>query len=155
MNVEESVEQFRKIYPGLMKEEEALSNQITLVFEKKIEEIRPIIDLMKEKHIYFFHPDLGENIRSSHGVILGRNNRNNAEIYVADGRVHFLKKVDGYNNKVLDEHAIGYPGFFQMCDLEFAIKGIEYVRNYLPTLLDKIKNKNSQRKLFLDEHNIS
>lgn len=151
MSIEESITLFNDSYPALTKEKDELIKQITSIFEKKLDEIRPIINLMKEKDLYFFHPDL-KNLSTTHGVILGRNRNNNSEIYVFNGN-HFLQKVDAHNDKVLDSASIPIRNFFRLCDLDFAINGIDHVRNYLPTLLVTLENQNTEKRTFVEKYN--
>lgn len=155
MNIEDSIKLFNETYPKLLKEDEELTKRIVSIFEKKLDEIRPIIRLMKDNHLYFFHPELSDDIKNSHGVILGRSSKNAYEIYVFGGMNVFLQKIDAYNDKVLDNAAVPFQQFFRICDLNFAIKGIEYVKNYLQDLLETFQNKNDEKRSFIEKYDHS
>lgn len=152
MNIQESINLFKQEYPALVKEGEDLNQQILSVFEKKLDEITPIISLMKEHDFYFFHPELDKEIKTTHGVILGRNLRNHSELFVFNGSQKLIIRVNSYDDKTSDGSPLSLKYFFQICDLDFAIKGINHVKNYLPELLKELKSTISTKSDFVQKY---
>lgn len=151
MNIQESLDLFKEAYPALVHEGTELDKRIVSIFENKLNEILPIVQVMKENRMFFFHPNLNNELKTSHGVIIGRNRDNNSVLYVYNGK-YFVQKVDAYNDKVLEEAAMPLSNFFSYCDLDFAIKGIDYVKRYLGTFLESIEDELAKKKVFIENY---
>ena len=152
MGIEDSVKQFSEQFPALMEEETKLTNQLFEIVKKKIEALEPVVNLMKHYRFYFWHPDLGTRFKTTHGIIVGRNLHNNAEIYVIGPNYEFVDQVDGYTGEVTKKAALSTREFLKICDLDFFFKGLEHIESFLDQALNEKQQKIAEKRNYIERY---
>lgn len=152
MPLSQEIKEFDEKYKEFLKENDELTEQLTTAFEALLVEIQPVIYYMKKNNFYFFHPDLDHSINTSVGVIIGRNSKNNHEVFVYDGLRPLIQRVNVYvNHEEAADGVLTFTSFFGNCDLQFALNGIEHTKNYLSFLLDELNKSNEKKASFLKQ----
>lgn len=149
MSIEESVTRFNDEFPSLVEEENQLTHQVFESVQKKLTELKPIIDIMRERGYYFTHPSLNDRLKTTNGMIIGRNIHDNSEIYTVSKNLHFVDKVNGYSGEVEDSVML-LEHFLKVCDIEFLSIGIAHIEGFLETALDSMSKRNEKKRQFIE-----
>lgn len=152
MHVQESINRYLETYPKLEEERAELDRKIYTIISSKLAQVAPVIKLMREQNLYFYHPRLGEDVRTLHGAILGLSRRNPNQLYVFTGSGNLVFKVDTYDDTLVDDVKIPINSFLMHWDLEFVMESIEYLATYLDKALEKMQRTNLQRKQFIERY---
>lgn len=138
-------EDFNETFKSLIKEDKKVRAEVALKLAKRIEKIWPIVNAMKENKVYFKHPDI--DVKTVHGIIVGKDYRNHSYIYVCKemGVVH---KVDIHDDEVT-EGVMYLNEFLQAANLDFAVGGIAETENSPTKIIDEIQQRIQNAKIIL------
>jgi hypothetical protein len=147
VNVNKIVEQFNDQFKKMVNEEKELRVKIGALLVKKVEDIWPIVEALKENNVYFTHPDLGDT-KTLHGIIVGKNYKNHSEIYVCKTK-DTVCKVDTHDDKT-EGSPMSLKSFLEVANLDLAVNGIEQTANRPTEVIDDIQHKIEKGRLLLN-----
>ncbi|MDR0325890.1 MAG: hypothetical protein LBI19_07350 [Oscillospiraceae bacterium] len=93
-------------------------------FKKMYEAAEPIMQVMRKHSMYYRHPDLDPRYKTTHGPIVGRND-GLSELYYFDG--HFVNCINARDGKPAEPDPLHVELFCQICDEEFALRGLQWI----------------------------
>lgn len=152
MSIQDEIAAFGAEFKTVRDELDIVENKLVDAFESKMLEIRPIVQYCKSQGFRFHHPDLDPEIWTTVGPILGRSYRDRNEVYVYAGKTPLIHQVmmhDRESASAVDP--MSFRTFFCNCNLDFALRGIEYTRNCFPRIIEEIKNDIATKMKFIGE----
>ncbi|MFZ0577015.1 MAG: hypothetical protein WAM41_05850 [Psychrobacillus psychrotolerans] len=136
-----------KILDSLSKENSLLTQQLLQIFNNRLSELRPVIDVIKERGYYFKHPDKASDGLSSRGPIIGYNNDHFFVYSVEDNWVY---KIRRYDSELKDK--IHISKFIEQYDFDKAMSGLNFVLELQDHYSEIYKEENEQKKALIDKY---
>jgi hypothetical protein len=148
MNYEQLAQKFDGEFQQIYTVEKDLRVKVIVEIIKKIDEIWPVVQVLKKNNVYFTHPEL-HDVKTIHGVIIGVNHKNFSEIYVSYDK-HYVYKVHPHDD-TLDKTGILINRFLEHANLDFAYKGIISAMNRPNEVLNGIEEKMKKYEQILQD----
>ncbi len=137
-NVVKKIESYSSTREELNKRRSAAIERFIVEFNMLYNDVLPIIKYMQEEKMYFFHPDLGNDVKSIHGPILGKGGPHGT-IFIHDGL--FARLVNYGDDTLANSQPIHINKYIDFCDRKMAYRGLNSLYNYLDGLLRLVEEE--------------
>ena len=143
----QKAEENDKILSSLTQETQELNNQLEKIFNSRLVEIKPVIDVIRKKRYYFKHPDEECKGMTSRGPIIDYDNNYYYVYSIEEGKVY---KVNNYNPE--NPEKINFFNFIKSWDFDKAMKGLNFVLELQEHYADVHKKNHAEMRMLIEKY---
>ncbi|SFQ06783.1 hypothetical protein SAMN05421670_0813 [Psychrobacillus psychrotolerans] len=136
-----------EILNSLVKETITLNGQLGQIFKNRIDELKPVIEVLRKNNYYFKYPDNECEGMSTRGPIIDYNNNHYFVYSIDEDSVY---KVNNFNTDSSEK--IHFSNFIKQWDFEKAMNGLNYVLELQERFAEIHKKNQIDMRALIDKY---